>query len=369
MPGRSSIVGAAVDDLADRIYEASVLPELWTRVIAQIADSVAGEAALLSTVQMNTVRMVATSADFAETWQLIFKRFPGASNPRTQRLLAARHSGFVTDAHVFSPSEIAREPLYTEILVPRGYGSGAATAIHYPGGEAVVLNIERRAAHGTFDAAAIARLDGLRAHLARSSLISMRLLFERARTAVETISALGLAACAVTETGVVLVANPEFDAEADVWTSRGGDRIALLDRRADGLLQNALGLIATEQGVRSLPIVAGERSLPGVLHIVPIRRAAHDLFGRAAAILILTKASNEPTRATALLQALFDLTPTEAVVTARIAAGQTIEQIAHADGKSIATVRNQVKNVLGKTGCRRQTELARLLIQLIPAGS
>jgi len=197
----------------------------------------------------------------------------------------------------------------------------------------------------------------------------MRLLFERARTAVETISALGLAACAVTETGVVLVANPEFDAEADVWTSRGGDRIALLDRRADGLLQNALGLIATEQGFRSLPIVAGERSLPGVLHIVPIRRAAHDLFGRAAAILILTKASNEPTRATALLQALFDLTPTEAVVTARIAAGQTIEQIAHADGKSIATVRNQVKNVLGKTGCRRQTELARLLIQLIKVGA
>lgn len=357
------------DDLVDRIYEASVLPELWTSVIAQIAHSVDGEAALLSTVQMNTVRMVSTSDDFALTWQLIFKRFPGASNPRTQRLLAARHSGFVTDAHVFSASEIEREPLYTEILIPRGYGSGAATAIHYPGGEAVVLNIERAAALGTFDETAIARLDGLRAHLARSSLISMRLLFERAKTAVETISALGLAACAVTEGGAVIVANAEFDAEDGVWTSRGGERIALFDRRADGLLHEALSLIATERGVRSLPITAREGSLPGVLHVVPIRRAAHDLFGRAAAILVLTKSSNEPTRATALLQVLFDLTPTEAVVTARIAAGQTIEQIALADGKSTATVRNQVKNVLGKTGCRRQTELARLLVQLIPAGS
>lgn len=357
------------DDLVDRIYEASVLPELWTSVIAQIANSVAGEAALLSTVQMNTVRMVATSTDFAETWQLIFKRFPGASNPRTQRLLAARHSGFVTDAHVFSAGEIEREPLYTEILIPRGYGSGAATAIHYPGGEAVVLNIERRAALGTFGEEAIAGLDQLRAHLARSSLISMRLLFERARTAVETISALGLAACAVTGTGVVLVANAEFDAEEGMWTSRGGERIALFDRRADGLLQEALGLIGTERGVRSLPVAAREGSLPGVLHVVPIRRAAHDLFGRAAVILVLTKASNEPTRATALLQALFDLTPTEAVITARIAAGQTIEQIALVDGKSSATVRNQVKNVLGKTGCRRQTDLARLLAQLIPAGA
>lgn len=357
------------DELIDRIYEASVLPELWTGVIAQIARSVDGEAALLSTVQMNTVRMVSTSADFTETWRLIFERFPGASNPRTQRLLAARHSGFVTDAHVFSAGEIEREPLYTEILIPRGYGSGAATAIHYPGGEAVVLNIERAAALGTFGEVAIARLDGLRAHLARSSLISMRLLFERARTAVETISALGLAACAVTEASVVLVANAEFEAEEGAWTSRSGERIALLDRRADGLLQEALGLIATERGVRSLPIAAREGSPPGVLHVVPIRRAAHDLFGRAAAILVLTKASNEPTRATALLQVLFDLTPTEAGITARIAAGQTVEQIARADGKSAATVRNQVKNVLGKTGCRRQTDLARLLAQLVPAGT
>ncbi|MFZ5673279.1 MAG: hypothetical protein ACOZAM_09990 [Pseudomonadota bacterium] len=57
------------------------------------------------------------------------------------------------------------------------------------------------------------------------------------------------------------------------------------------------------------------------------------------------------------------------MITARIAAGQTIEQIALADGKNSATVRHQVKHVLGKTGCRRQTDLARLLAQLIPAGA
>lgn len=345
-----------------------MLPELWTGVIAQITSSVEGQAALLSTVQANSVRMVATSEDFAETWQMIFKRFPGASNPRTQRLLAARHAGFVTDAHVFGANEIANHPLYSEILIPRGYGSGVATAIHYPSGDAVVVNIERAAALGPFGAAAVARLDSLRPHLARSALVSMHLLFERARTAVETLSGLGLAACAVTGSGTMLVANAEFDGEGGLWTSRGGDRMALLDRRADALLQEALGLIATEQGVRSLPIAVREGNLPAVLHVVPIRRAAHDLFGRAAAILVLTKASSAPMRATPLLQALFDLAPVEAVVAARIAAGLTIEQIAIADGKSVETVRNQVKSVLGKTGCHRQADLVRLLAQLVPAG-
>jgi DNA-binding CsgD family transcriptional regulator len=32
-------------------------------------------------------------------------------------------------------------------------------------------------------------------------------------------------------------------------------------------------------------------------------------------------------------------------------------------------VRNQLKSVLAKTGCRRQVDLARLLAQLIPAAA
>jgi DNA-binding CsgD family transcriptional regulator len=32
------------------------------------------------------------------------------------------------------------------------------------------------------------------------------------------------------------------------------------------------------------------------------------------------------------------------------------------------TVRNQVKSILNKTGCRRQVELTRMLTQLMPTG-
>ena len=144
-----------------------------------------------------------------------------------------RHAGFLTDADVFSLNEIGSDPLYANILIPRGYGSGVATAIPFPNGDSIVINIEGAAALGPFAAASVGLLDDLRPHLTRSALISARLAFERARTAVETLSGLGLAACAISRACTVLVANREFDAKGSPWTTRGSDRRA--DRgRSDG---------------------------------------------------------------------------------------------------------------------------------------
>jgi DNA-binding CsgD family transcriptional regulator len=353
------------DNLTDRIYEAAVLPELWQGVVSDLSDQAGGRAALLSVVQSGSVNLISTSQHFADTWATILHMYPGASNKRTQRLLARRHPGFLTDIDVFGPAEIGEDPLYAEILVPRGYGSGVATAIHFPDGAAAVINIEQPAAAGPFGRGVIQQLDALRPHLARSALLSARLGFERARTAVQTLEGLGFAACAVQQSGSVILANQALDGEQALWTTRGGDRIALLDGRADKLLGETLRLIDSEAGVRSIPLRGGPEASPAVLHVVPIRRAAHDLFGQATAILVLTKSSTAPTNRTPLLQALFDLSPTEAAIAARVAAGQSVEEIARADAKSGETVRNQLKSVFAKTGCRRQLDLTRMLVQMV----
>jgi len=354
-------------NLADRIYEAAVLPEFWPNVLRGFAQVAECRAAALVATNGRDFRWVGCSP-LAEEVARNHYAFPGGQD-RSRRLMAKKRAGFVTDREVYSETEMLAEPLYTDYFFPNGFGRGIATAIYLPTGDTIILSAEGDYRLGEFGPAIVGQLDGLRPHLARSALISARLAFERARTAVETLSGIGLAACAITKAGTVLVANPEFDAEAPTWTTRGGNRIALLDRRADRLLYDALGLIGTDQGVRSLPLVDEEGGLPAVLHVVPIRRAAHDLFAQAAAILVLTKASSKPTQETPLLQALFDLSPTEAAIAARIAAGETTDQIARTDGKSIETVRNQLKRVLEKTGCRRQVDLARLLAQLLPAGT
>lgn len=354
--------------LVDQMYEAAVVPEHWHGVVSQLCALAGGQAALLSVVQSSAMTLIATTKQFADTWQDIFTRFPGASNQRTRRLLATRHAGFLTDTDVFGSAELRADPLYTEILLPRGYGSGVATAIHFPDGAAAVVNIEKSQASGPFGADIIGLLDGMRPHLARSALLSARLAFERARSAVRTLAAFGLPACAVRPSGAVILANDPFDGERSVWTTRRGERIALLDRRADALLGESLRQVGLGAGARSIPIRGGPDTGPSILHVIPVRRSAHDLFGQASAILVLSRPSASPTASTPLLQALFDLSPAEAAIAAQIAAGHTVERVALDGGKSLHTVRNQIKTVLAKTGCARQVDLARLLAQLLPAG-
>lgn len=56
------------------------------------------------------------------------------------------------------------------------------------------------------------------------------------------------------------------------------------------------------------------------------------------------------------------LTPTEAEVSLLLAEGLSTAEISAQRGTSVQTVRNQIKQALAKAGCRRQTELVRLVL-------
>lgn len=349
---------------ADRIYEAAVLPEFWPQVLRDFAEAAESREAVLVSATADSFKWVCSSPAAEYLAQEVYKYPAGAA--RSRWLIAQQRAGFATEPDMLTDAEMFSEPMYAEFLIPRGYGRGLATAIQLPDGHSIIIHAEGDYKSGPVTPALFARVDAFRPHLARSALISARLAFERARTAVETLAGLGLAACALADSGVVLVENEEFSKERTLWTTRGQDRIALYDKRADRMLYEALGAIGSERGVRSIALCAEETGAPAVLHLVPVRRSAHDLFGQAVAIMVLTKPVDSPTGATPLLQALFDLTVTEAGIAARIAAGQTADEIATRDAKSVGTVRDQLKSVLEKTGCRRQVDLARLLARLIP---
>ena len=63
----------------------------------------------------------------------------------------------------------------------------------------------------------------------------------------------------------------------------------------------------------------------------------------------------------ALLQHLFGLTTKEAALTALLAAGRTLRQAAAAQEITTKTARVHLGNIFGKTGVRRQSELARVV--------
>lgn len=351
--------------LVDRIYEAAVLPEFWPAVLRDFAGVAEGLHALVIATNGKDLRWRGSSA-LAEAMTGEVYAYQGGQE-RTRRLLAANRRGFVSDRDVFSEEEMCNEPLFRDYLRPRGLGRGIATVIQAPTDDLIIIHAEGDNRLGPLSGLVTERLNGLRPHLARSAMLSARLAFERARTAVETLAALGFPACAVTDASKLIVANSTFDAERSLWTTGGFDRLALRDAQAGRLLGDALAGLRESGGVRSIALRASEAGKPGVLHVVPVRRSAHDLFGRAEAILVVTRSASRATGAAPLLQALFDLTPAEADLAVRIGAGETTEAIAAADNKSAHTVRNQLKSLLHKTGCRRQVDLAKLLAQLLPS--
>lgn len=279
------------------------------------------------------------------------------------RIHNSRHPGFLREVDLFSEGELDAEPIFRDSWRKMGLGWGAATAFALPTGEALSIVLSRTIAQGPADVATIQRLDMLRPHLARTAVLAARLHLERAQAASQTLAALGLAALVLDDVGKVLAANTLIQDLVNIVHWRAVDRVTLKDRRADEMLAEALTRIASNdnRGVRSFPVRDSITDALMVGHILPIRYSARDIFARSAAIFVLmpVKAASSPP--VELVMSLFDLTPAEARIARGLAAGKTVDDLAGDNSVSPNTVRVQVRAVLEKTGCQRQTDVVALL--------
>jgi DNA-binding CsgD family transcriptional regulator len=233
-----------------------------------------------------------------------------------------------------------------------------------PHGDMIVMNVEQYYERGPIVGDALARLDSTYSVIARAVTLASRVGFERVRSAIETLTAVGLPAASLTPKSRVTLANPPFAAASHIWTTRGKDHLALLDPVANQMLTDALQGLDHVSAPRSIPVRATLGGpVTAVIQVVPVKRQAHDVFGDSAAVVVLSEPKSHCPDAS-LVQALFDLTPAEIAVAQAISAGHSPQYIAESTGRSVTTVRNQLQSVMAKTGCRRQVELALLMQQL-----
>jgi DNA-binding CsgD family transcriptional regulator len=354
-------------ELIDRIYESSFVPELWPGVLdelGRIAEAPGGSLFITGA----KVQYWTASPDIRER---AGKMVNGGCFWRGQlvsRAVAARHAGFLTEVDLFTPEEFDQEPIYRDLWRPRGVGWVVGTVVPIPTGENVIFVLTRRTERGPVERAIVQTLDELRPHLARSVVISARLQLERTRIASETLAALGLPALVLNEQGKVLAANSLIEALTGSIRWRAQDRVSLKDRAADVLLRDAIAAIDLTGGsVRSFSVRDTNAEAMMVAHVIPIRLSARDIFARCAAALILTPVTQPQAPPVELVQSLFDLTPAEARVARGLAAGETVESLASAQGLSQNTIRSHVRRVLEKTGCDRQIDVVTLLSTLSPA--
>ncbi len=351
-------------DLIDRIYESSVVPELWPAVLDEIAAMIEAEGGLLFSARK------ALHWTASETVRDVFAEYVAdgwlTRCSRRVCIMNAGEPGFFTEQDFWTEEQMGADPIYRDFFRPRGLGWSAGTGLRIPSGDNIVFSIERALERGPIEPEHLARLDVLRPHLARSALISARLGLQRAEGAAEALTGLRLPALVLDDGGRVVEANDLVQAMSEQIGLRAGGRLALADRAANDALSQRLEALGTPGGdtACSLPLRDAMGDPVGVLHVLPVRRTAHDIFGKGYALLVLTPIGTDKSPSADLMRSLFDLTRSEARVARGLATGRTAEQIADEGDVALTTVRSQIRRVLEKTGCTRQAEVAALLAGL-----
>lgn len=350
------------DELVDRIYEAAFVPELWASVLENmIAASGSASGGLLVFDGERPVGVRATDAtrdlleEFAtsDQWR---------QSERIQHFHANPITGFVHADDYFSPSLLAGDATLKHMQA-RGLDWQAGTIIPLPTGEIIVFAFERRAEDGRHSAGSMALFQSLHGHLARAGMMAARLGLERAQGTVNTLQAMGLPAAVLSASGRTMAANGLFETMPDVFVPRAKGGLALADAAAQSLFAEAIERVMTgAPTVQSLPLAATERRPAFVVHVLPLRRAAQDIFSQAEILVATTMPSaSAMVPSPQLLHGLFDLTPAEARLAAALAAGRTLREAASRNGNQFSTARSQLEAIFRKTGTHKQSQLVALL--------
>ncbi|OZA75960.1 MAG: hypothetical protein B7X76_11280 [Azorhizobium sp. 39-67-5] len=211
----------------------------------------------------------------------------------------------------------------------------------------------------------MADLNRLHPHVARAAMISAHLAWERAHAAGSALQIIGTPAALVRPRGRLECANALFLALAPDLLQHCDPEIILADPLAQEKLTASLARI--EAGLpfaQSIPMRPKAGGTAFVLHVLPVRGVARDVFKACVAMVVATPVVAGPVLPAEVLVSLFDLTPAEARVAHRVAGGATVEATAAVLGVSLETVRSQLKAALGKLGITRQAELVGLLSAL-----
>lgn len=352
------------NDLIDRIYEAAFVPEMWDDVLEQAARRSRSAACALFVFSQDMPLRGRSDRGIREFVDSFLDGPNPDEAPCVRRMMDERPTSFVQVDDFMSPEELQADPGRI-IMRSLGIGVNACSVVVLPKGAVAMFLFNRWMADGGYDTGLLGTLDALRPHLARASLVSERLGLERAQNSVAIMENFGLPAAVLRPGGNVLAVNAQFEALDALFIARAFGGVSIADRDANVLLQTAVEDMQRRDQpslVASIPI-ASQAGLPAhVVHLVPLRRSARDIFASADLLLVVSRVgASAGIPSNALVMALFDLSPAESRLALRLAAGQSLAAAAQECDLSIASARTYLARIFSKTGTHSQHQLVALL--------
>lgn len=348
----------------DLIYEAAFRPELWREALLNVAAATGCASGALGVWNDLGAPQGFRATPTVEA--IVAKHFAGADaepSPRFGALHRANYPGFIAIDSLLSAEELNRDRVQQDL---RGIGleAQAASAISMPTGDLVCFSFERHVSRGQFSDASLEGLNALRPHLARAGMVAARMRLEEARSTVATLSSLGLPASVLTRQGRVIATNEEFDRHDETFLATALGGLAIGEHVANELFQSAMRVAMTteEPGIRSIAVTPNALRAAMVLHLLPLRRSAHEIFSGGDLLVVATSVSAHASVPEAsILRALFDLAPAEVKLAISLATGSTLQDAARESNIQITTARTYLDRIFRKTGTHQQSQLVALL--------
>jgi DNA-binding CsgD family transcriptional regulator len=350
-----------LDDLIERIYEAAFQPECWKPVLRDIGATTDSVLGALFVCEENKPLQFRGTPIVDDIMKEMGDQDLGDS-PRTLYTSQNPFTGFVI-LNDYVPADLMQLDPCRATLLSVGLDSEASSVIPMPTGEMVVYSFGKWRQDGLYRKRDIEALNTFYPHLARAGLMAARLGLERAAAMTSALQMIGLPAAVLHGSGRVLSTNPLFDGLNSLFLPVAFGRLAIASIDANRLFQKAVEkATGSEPSIRSIPIPEAEDRHACVVHIVPLRRSAHDLFpGGDLVIAVSAVKKTALVPSPAVLTGLFDLTPAEAKFAAALASGLSVREAARAVGITESSARTYLTRIFAKTGTRRQAELVSLL--------
>jgi DNA-binding CsgD family transcriptional regulator len=350
------------EQLVDQIYEAAFVPELWPGVLDRLSEVSGSAGGALLTLGDRYPPRWAASEIIAPALRAYVAGDAWKDQSRQGQIIASGYSGFSRDIDLWSEQELDRYRASDE-RTRHGLGWQLGSIIPMPSGEMVIYTLDRYFDDGPHDHSMRDSAESFRAHLARAGLMAARLGLEKVRTTVATLAALGLPAAVLSASGRVVATNKLIEEMTSVFTPTAHGGLAVVDPTSNALLQAAIAEHDRRDAtVRSIPVPATEYRAPVVIHLLPIRGAAHDIFFEGEVLIVATTVGAHGTSPSlSVLHGLFDLSPAEARLAAALTAGDALKTVAANHGIKFSTARSYLENIFRKTGTHQQSQLVALL--------
>jgi DNA-binding CsgD family transcriptional regulator len=350
----------------DLIYEAILDEEAFAELPQALADAAGGRSALLHWRHSHDGAEVLVHSRYFtdEIMRAYADHFAGDDLWMNTGLASGIRNQAIAMNTLVADDVFARSVMYNEFIRPMDDDTFRCLGIIFDTSFGVgALGIQRGRHHDVFDEDAVARINPYGTALRRMMAVRGELMAARTdrHAARSSFDSMELAILQVDGNGKLLDCNARAD---DLLKGHAGLRQIRGHVRASGNgdepLRRAIALATDSASPEASVLSIGEAPLS-----VTVSPLVVPGVKRRALIMVKRPFGRQRDLDRHLMQ-LFGLSPAEAQVSISLAEGLSPADIAEQRQVAEGTVRVQVKTIMAKLGCRRQTQIAAAVLSLPP---